>query len=152
MKKDRDRLKKLILSQQTDHLFQLLNGPFKRHRYSRDLKPGRSKLGNTFEIRIFSRSDFKWFSWVGLQPQQQLYQSQPFENWTVQNLYIFAPISKAFVKMVANCPDFKWLDFWISDSIHNPNHLQTNLFLTIQNPDQSGFQIPTVDNKTIKER
>ena len=29
-------------------------------------------------------------------------------------------------------------------SHRNLDHLQPNLFLTIQNPDQSGFQIPTV--------
>ena len=40
-----------------------------------------------------------------------------------------------FDKMVAICPDFKWLDFQISDPIQNPDHLQTNLFWTIQNPD-----------------
>ena len=34
--------------------------------------------------------------------------------------------------------------FRISDPIPNPDHLQTNLFLTIQNPDKVGFQIPTV--------
>ena len=32
----------------------------------------------------------------------------------------------------------------ISDPIRNPDHLQPNLFLIIQNPDKSGFQIPTV--------
>ena len=31
-----------------------------------------------------------------------------------------------------------------SDPIQNPDHLQTNLFLTIPNPDKVGFQIPTV--------
>ena len=38
-------------------------------------------------------------------------------------------------KMVAICPDFKWLGFQISDPILNLDHLQPNLFLTIQNPD-----------------
>ena len=42
------------------------------------------------------------------------------------------------------CPVFKWLGFRISDPIQNPNHLQPNHFLTIQNPYWSGFQIPTV--------
>ena len=37
-------------------------------------------------------------------------------------------------KMAPICPDFKWLGF----------HLKTNLFLTIQNQDWSGFQIPTI--------
>ena len=49
-----------------------------------------------------------------------------------------------FDKMVAICPDFKWLGFRISDLSPNPDHLQPNLFMTIQNPDLSGFQIPTV--------
>ena len=37
--------------------------------------------------------------------------------------------------MVAICPDFKWLGFWISDPIHNLDTLQPNLFVTIQNQD-----------------
>ena len=40
-----------------------------------------------------------------------------------------------FDKMAPICPDFKWLGFQISDPIKNPDHLQSNLFLTIQNPD-----------------
>ena len=46
--------------------------------------------------------------------------------------------------MVAICPNFKWLGFQISDPIQNLDHLQPNLFLTVRNPDLSGFQIPTV--------
>ena len=46
--------------------------------------------------------------------------------------------------MAAICPDFKWLGDPISDPIWNPDHLQSNLFLTIWNPDYPGFQIPTV--------
>ena len=49
-----------------------------------------------------------------------------------------------FHKMVAICPGFKCLGFLISDPIPNSDHLQPNLFLTIQNPDYSRFQIPTV--------
>ena len=49
-----------------------------------------------------------------------------------------------FDKMAAICPDFKWLGFRISDPIQNLDHLQPNLFWTIQNPDYVGFQIPTV--------
>ena len=37
----------------------------------------------------------------------------------------------------------KWFGFQISDLILNPDHLKTNLYLTIRNPDMSGFQIPT---------
>ena len=43
-----------------------------------------------------------------------------------------------FDKMAAICPDFKWLGFRISD------HLQPNLFSTIEKSDKSGFQIITV--------
>ena len=46
--------------------------------------------------------------------------------------------------MAVICPDFKWLGFQILNLIQNPDHLQTNLFWTIQNPDYSGFQILTV--------
>ena len=40
-----------------------------------------------------------------------------------------------FDKMAAFFPDFKWLGFQISDPIKNPDHLQPNLFSTIQNQD-----------------
>ena len=40
-----------------------------------------------------------------------------------------------FDKMEAICKDFKWLGFLIADPIQNPDHLQYNPFLTIQNPD-----------------
>ena len=36
------------------------------------------------------------------------------------------------------------MGFWISDPIQDPDHLQPNLILTIQNTDYSRFQIPTV--------
>ena len=38
-------------------------------------------------------------------------------------------------KIAAICPNFKWLGFRILDAIQNLDHLQPNLFLTIQNPD-----------------
>ena len=38
-------------------------------------------------------------------------------------------------KMAAICQDFKWLGFRISDPIWNLDHLQTELFFTIWNPD-----------------
>ena len=49
-----------------------------------------------------------------------------------------------FDKMAAICPDFKRSGFGISDHIQNLDHLQPNLFLTLQNPDLFEFQIPTV--------
>ena len=33
-----------------------------------------------------------------------------------------------FDKRASINPDFKWLGFWISDAIQNPDHLQPNLF------------------------
>ena len=39
-----------------------------------------------------------------------------------------------FDKMVAICQDFKWLGFWISDPIPNPDHLLPNLFSIICTP------------------
>ena len=49
--------------------------------------------------------------------------------------------------MGAVCPDFKWLGFRISDPFQNLNYLKTNLFLASWNPDNLGFQIPTVPCK-----
>ena len=46
--------------------------------------------------------------------------------------------------MVPISPCFKWLGLQISDPIWNLDNLKTNLFLTIQNPDKSRFQIHTV--------
>ena len=48
--------------------------------------------------------------------------------------------------MAAICLDFKWLGFQVLDPIQNLDHLQPNLFLTIQNPDYSIFHIPTGPN------
>ena len=55
----------------------------------------------------------------------------------------------AFDTMAAIYLDFKWFDFWISDTFQNPNHLRTYLFLTIRNLDQSGFKFPTVQGTKI---
>ena len=46
-----------------------------------------------------------------------------------------SPDFKWFDKMVAKSPDFKWLSFPIPDLIRNLDHLQPNLFSTIQNQD-----------------
>ena len=59
---------------------------------------------------------------------------------TIQKLdhskYFFCPDFKCFFsKMAAICLVFKWLGLQISDPIRNSEHLQTNLFLTNQNPD-----------------
>ena len=63
---------------------------------------------------------------------------------TIQNQDIFVCFQMVFDKMVAICLNFKWLDFRISDPIRNPDLAQPNLFLTIQNSDQSRFQISTI--------
>ena len=49
-------------------------------------------------------------------------------------------------KTAAICPDFKCSGFINSGHIQNLDHLQTELILTIQNLDASGFQIPIVDH------
>ena len=41
------------------------------------------------------------------------------------------------------------LGFRSSDPIQNFDHLQTNLFLTIQIPDMCDFQIPTISSKSF---
>ena len=47
----------------------------------------------------------------------------------------FFRFQMVFDKMGVICPDFKWFGFRILDTIRNPDHLQSNLFLTIQNQD-----------------
>ena len=51
---------------------------------------------------------------------------------------IFVWFSKVFDKMAAICLNFKWSGFQTSDSIQNPDHLQTNFFWPFR------FQIPNV--------
>ena len=54
-----------------------------------------------------------------------------------------------FEKVVAICPDFKCSGLQISDPDRYPEHLQTNLFLTLRfqtcldfrSPQYSGFQV-----------
>ena len=50
--------------------------------------------------------------------------------WAQIQTFLFG-FQMLFDKMATICLDFKWLGFWISDTIQNPDHLQTNLFLTI---------------------
>ena len=49
-------------------------------------------------------------------------------------------------KMAAICPNFKWLALWIPDPIQNPDHFQTNHYLTIWSPNLL-FQIHTALKK-----
>ena len=44
--------------------------------------------------------------------------------------------------MAAICPDFKWLGFWISDPIRNPDHLQPKLFWPFKIQTRSNFRSP----------
>ena len=60
---------------------------------------------------------------------------------TIQNLNVLSGFQMVFHKIM----DFKWFGIQISDSIWNPYNLQTNLFLTIQNPDKFVFQIPNIE-------
>ena len=42
---------------------------------------------------------------------------QSFENRTIQIRTFMSCFQMVFDKMMAICPDFKWLGFWISDPI-----------------------------------
>ena len=75
-------------------------------------------LSGLFEGQISNGPVSKWLG----------FSYQPFEIRT-----FLSGFQMVFDKMVAICPDFKWLGFRISDPIQNPDHLQ--LCLTIQNPD-----------------
>ena len=90
------------------------------------------KIWKHLKSIFFSGSYFKglWF--------------QPFENQTIKNLDIFVHISNDSWQKYGHLSGFKMVGlpagFWIP--LQNPNHLQTNLILTIQNPDYPGFPIP----------
>ena len=77
----------------------------------------------TFEIQTFWRSDFKWswfsygYSYSPNHSKTGLFKIQTF----------LSGFQMAFDKMVAICPDFKWLGFWIPDPIWNPDYLQPRL-------------------------
>ena len=79
-----------------------------------------------FEIQTFLRSVLKWLG--------SGYSSSPNHLKTGPFLSGFQLV---FDKMAAICPDLEWRasGFRISDSIQNLDHLQPNLFLTIQDPD-----------------
>ena len=63
--------------------------------------------------------------------------------------YFFVRISNGKYKMAANLVGFQIVGIPNSDIIRNPDHLLNKLFLTMQNPDKSRFQIPT-EYKTSK--
>ena len=59
-----------------------------------------------------------------------------FAAYRVIALFMAAvALFQSLAEMASICRDFKWLGFRFSDLIQNPDHLQPNLFLTIQNPD-----------------
>ena len=62
---------------------------------------------------------------------------------TIQNMDINVLISNVLWKNGGR-PQIKWSGFWIFDPIENLDHLQTNLFMTILNPDMLEFHIPTL--------
>ena len=84
-----------------------------------------------FEGRISYGPFFKWsgFSY-GYSFSPNHLKTRPFEIWTFLSVF-----KMVFDKMAAICPDFKWLGFRISDPIPDLDHLQPNLFSTIQNSD-----------------
>ena len=51
--------------------------------------------------------------------------------------------------MAPICPDFKWFDFQILDPIQNPDHLQPDLFLTIQNLESMIQQILIITQSLV---
>ena len=61
------------------------------------------------------------FKWSGLSYDHRYSKSEHFSG----DLKCF------FNKMAPIRPDFKWLGFWISDPIQNPDNLSPNLFLII---------------------
>ena len=100
--------------------------------------------GRPFEIRTAKMSGFRMFPVfecpVFGSPLQSGFQMVGLQLW----LPLLSRFHMDFGKMADICPDFEWLGFQISDPIQNPEHLQPNIFSTIQNPDLYGFQIPTV--------
>ena len=61
---------------------------------------------------------------------------------------ILSGFQMVLVKMAPISSDFKWEGFHILDPIQNSDYLQPNLFLTVQNPDLSKYQIPSVYGNT----
>ena len=74
---------------------------------------------------------FKWpgFSY-GYSYSPNHSKTEPFEIQTFLSRF-----QMGLDKMAAICLDFEWLGFQISDPIWNSDQLQSNLFLTIWNPD-----------------
>ena len=95
-----------------------------------------------WNLNIQNSETFKFFYqiWNGL-----VYSYSPdyFKTWPFKIRKFCMNFKMVFDKMAAICLYFKWLGFRISDPIQNPDHVQTNLFLTVWNPDMSRFQIPT---------
>ena len=82
-----------------------------------------------FEIR--KHLNFKWSGYNnGHSSSPNHLKTESYEIWMFLSRF-----QMVFDKMAAICPDFKWLCFRISDPIQNSDHLQPNLFWTIQNPD-----------------
>ena len=84
-----------------------------------------------FDGRISNGLVFKWSTFsYGYSSSSNHLKTGPFKS-----LMFLSGFQMFFDKIMTFCLNFKWLGFWISDSIQNLDHLQLNLFLTIQNPD-----------------
>ena len=77
------------------------------------------------------------------------YSYSPYHSktWPLKIRTFLSRFQMVFDKMASICPDFKWLAFRFSDPIQNWDHLQPNLFLTIQNPASLDFRY-SVQSKT----
>ena len=89
-----------------------------------DLKSG------LFEGRISNGPVFKWLGFSHLK-------TKPFEIHTIK--FGFQMVHTRWQPFWSV---FKWLCFRISNAIRNLHHLQTNLFLTIQNSNKSDRSDP----------
>ena len=105
-----------ILLQQVWRQFQRVSEPRKNGtNYSGDLESG------LFKGQISNSPVFKWLGFCyGFHPNHTKFLSR---------------FQMIFDKMSVICQDFKWLGFQISETFRKPDHLQPNLFSTIQNQD-----------------
>ena len=94
-----------------------------------EIRPFKILEIQTFEGRISNGSVFKWSGF------NYGYRHSPNHSKTERFKMFLSGFQMVFDKMVATYPDFKLLGFRISDHIYYLDHLQPNLFSTIQNPD-----------------
>ena len=105
--------------------------------YSRDLKSDHLKFGNIWNLD-FLRLDFIWLGFkYGCSYIPINLKTRPFQIWTFSSGF-----QMVFDKMAAIYQDFKFLGFGVSNPIQNPDHLQHNLYLTIQIQTSPDFRSP----------